>query len=237
VKKARQRRAPEEKIEVPELPGKGALAEHISKSYLARCGVPIPAGKLASTLGEAQAFAAENGFPVVLKLQSPALSHKTDAGAVILGLSNAQSLAEAWARLEKIGATTSLPVDGVLVEAMARSGVEMLVGGRRDPDWGPVIVVGLGGIWAEALKDIRLLPADLEPDEIEAEIGKLKGARILRGMRGSGPRDVAAVARIASRVGALLRARPEIREIDINPVTVYARGEGAMALDALIVAG
>lgn len=222
-------------ISAAPLPGTGTLPEHISKAYLRALGIPVPPGVLAATFDEARNFVARHGYPVALKLQSGKLSHKSDAGAVILGLRDDNGLLAAWKRLEEIAATLKLETDGVLVEAMAAPGVEMIVGGKRDAAWGPVVMVGLGGIWAEALKDARVLPADLTETEIEAELRKLKGARILAGMRGSAERDVQAVARIAATLGALLRARPEIREIDLNPVTVYARGEGALALDALIV--
>jgi acyl-CoA synthetase (NDP forming) len=235
VAKTRSRPAPPA-LAAPALPSSGTLTEHVGKSYLARLGVPVPNGTLARDLAGAKAFAAANGFPLALKLQAAALPHKTEAGAVILDVADAKSLAAAWKRLEDVADRARIAPDGVLVEAMAKPGLDMIVGGRRDPAWGPVVVVGLGGIWAEALRDVRVLPPDLAPAEIEAELARLKGARLLDGMRGMPPRDVAAVAGIAALVGALLRARPEIREIDLNPVRVFARGEGALALDALIVA-
>ena len=118
---------------------------------------------------------------------------------------------------------------------MAKRGVETIVGARRDPQWGPVAMVGLGGIWAEALGDIRILPIGLDEDEIVVEIGKLRGAKLLAGMRGAKPADVAALARAVRLVGTIIAAGPEIAEIDINPFTVFGEGEGALALDALIV--
>jgi acyl-CoA synthetase (NDP forming) len=229
-------RPPSAAPRAPALPVAGTLPEYLAKPYLDALGLPVPRGRLARRIAEANAFADEIGFPVALKLQSKGLPHKSDAGGVILDVDDPGSLRVAWARLEGVAARAKVVADGVLVEEMAKPGVEMIVGGRRDPEWGPVIVVGLGGIWAEALGDVRVLPPDLAPAEIEAELSKLKGARVLAGMRGMPPRDVAAVARIAEAVGALLRARPEIREIDLNPVTVYGKGEGALALDALIVA-
>ena len=118
---------------------------------------------------------------------------------------------------------------------MAPRGLEMIVGARRDRDWGPVTLVGLGGIWTEALHDVRLLPVGLDLDEITDELGKLRAAPLLRGMRGEPARDVTALAMVVQRIGALLAARPDIQEVDLNPVTVYAAGQGALALDALIV--
>jgi len=121
----------------------------------------------------------------------------------------------------------------MLVETMAPRGVEMIVGARRDPAWGPVLLVGLGGVWTEALDDVRLMPADLTAAQVAAEIVALKGARLLRGLRGAPAVDIAAIAAVVTRVGALMRARPEITEIDINPLVAYP--DRVLALDALIV--
>jgi acyl-CoA synthetase (NDP forming) len=155
---------------------------------------------------------------------------------VALNIADAQALEAAWTRMmdRVAGAQPGLTFDGVLIERMGTPGVELIVGARRDPEWGPVMMVGLGGIWTEALNDVRLMPANLSRERIVAEIGRLKGARVLQGLRGSAPVDVAAVAEIAVRIGALMRARPEISEIDINPLVAYR--QGVLALDALIVA-
>src|SRR5262249_14044428 len=110
---------------------------------------------------------------------------------------------------------------------------EMVVGGRRDAAWGPVTLIGLGGIWIEALDDVRLMPADLAREEIVLEVSKLKGACVLRGGRGLPPADVEAAADVAARIGALLRGRPDVVEVDINPLVVYPKG--VLALDALVV--
>jgi acyl-CoA synthetase (NDP forming) len=118
---------------------------------------------------------------------------------------------------------------------MARPGVEIILGARGDPDWGPVLVVGLGGIWAEALHDVRTLPPDLAPEDIAKELLKLKGAVLLRGYRGAPALDIDAVSEMAAQLGAFVMAHPEVAEVDLNPVVVHARGKGAIALDALIV--
>jgi acyl-CoA synthetase (NDP forming) len=220
----------------PPLTGGGTLTEYASKAYIARLGIPVPTGMLVGDLRDATQAAAAIGFPVALKLQAAALPHKNDVGAVLLGINDDTQLAHAWAKLQQVGSRyPDLASDGVLVEAMAPRGLEMIVGARRDPDWGPVTLVGLGGVWAEALHDVRVLPVDLDLEEISEEIGKLRGAPLLRGMRGEAARDVAALATTVQRIGSLLAAQPEIREIDLNPVTVYDAGEGVLALDALIV--
>ena len=224
-----------------DLPGlqlpRGTVPEHLSKQALAAAGIPVPLGELARDLAAAQAAAARLGFPVVLKAQSATLSHKSDAGGVVLNLADADALSAGWSRLHADLARNApgLALDGVLVERMAARGTELIVGARNDPDWGPVVLVGLGGIWAEALRDVRLLPPDLSVEAIAAELGKLKGAALLRGVRGSPALDVMAAADIVRRIGALVHAMPEIAEIDVNPVVLYSDGQGALALDALIV--
>jgi acetate---CoA ligase (ADP-forming) len=230
-------RRPPPAANAPGLPVGVTLPEHRSKAYLADFGIPMPRGRLAVTVTEAAAVAAEIGYPVALKVQASALTHKTDAGGVVLGVSDAARLAEDWASMADNvkRRQPDIAIEGVLVEAMAASGLEMIVGARRDPDWGPVIVVGLGGIWAEALHDVRLLAPDLNATEIETEIRRLKGAKLFDGLRGQPARDVEALVKIVSRLASLICARPEIREIDLNPVVVFARGAGALPVDALII--
>lgn len=227
-------RAPAVALKTPPLPAGTVLPEHASKSYLAACGIAVPRGRLARTLDEARDVAASAGFPVALKLQSADLSHKSDIGGVILGVAEA-GVPEAWRKLEGLAQERSLPLDGILVEAMAGGGLECIVGARRDAAWGPIVLVGLGGIWTEALNDVRLLPPDLDLAEIAAELRQLKGVKLFAGLRGAPACDVTALAAIVARVGALMLARPEITEIDLNPVAVFAQGQGAVALDALIV--
>ena len=205
--------------------GPATLTEYASKTYIAGLGIRIPHGRLVGNLLDATEAAAATGFPVALKLQAAALPHKSDAGAVLLDIRDDTQLAHAWAKLQQLGSShADLAIDGILVEAMAPRGLEMIVGGRRDQDWGPVTLVGLGGIWAEALDDVRILPVGLDVEEISEEIGRLRAAPLLRGMRGEAARDVTALAMVVQRVGALLAARPEIQEVDLNPVVVYAAG-------------
>ena len=225
-----------EPIATPELPRRGTLSEHESKICLGRLGVGMPKGALARDVAQAKEIAARIGYPVVLKAQAAALAHKSDAGGVALNIADADALDAAWRRVtESVAARQpGLALDGLLVEEMAPRGVELIVGARRDPQWGPVLMVGLGGIWTEALDDVRLMPADTPHDGIMAELYQLKGARLLDGFRGSAPVNVRAIADVAVSVGALMRSRPEISEIDINPLMAYR--DRVLALDALIVA-
>ena len=214
----------------------GTIPEYRAKALLSHFGLRAPRGGMATSLEEAREIAARIGYPVVLKAQSADLSHKSDAGGVVLGLANEAALHEGWTRLHGNVALAmpDLVLDGVLVEAMSPRGVELIIGAKNDPDWGPVLLVGLGGVFAEALKDARILPAGLSAATIADEIGKLKGAALLKGFRGDQPRDIAAAAELAASVGRFILAHPEVAEIDINPVLVLPEGEGALALDALI---
>src|SRR5690606_30783142 len=143
-----------------------------------------------------------------------------------IGIPDEAALRAAWTGIEASVARTrpKLALDGMLVEAMARPGLEMMVGAQRDPHWGPVLMVGLGGVFIEALRDVRLLPADVTPAEVEAELARLRSARLLGPFRGRPARDVGALARAVALVGALMRANPGVAEIDINPLLVHASG-------------
>ncbi len=215
----------------------GVVPEYRSKQLLAKIGVPFPAGRMAKTLEEAVAIARELGYPVALKAQSADLSHKSDAGGVVLGLDSADSLAAGWNRLAANIARhrPGLVLDGVLVEAMGKRGLELIVGARNDPQWGAVVLVGFGGVTAEITRDAILLPPDLPPASIIRELDRLKGSPLLHGYRGSPALDVQALAQVVSRLGLLVQQSPRIREIDLNPVVLHPRGEGVVALDALML--
>lgn len=215
----------------------GIVPEYRAKEILAPLGIPFARGALAVDIDDAIAIAERVGYPVALKVQSGDISHKSDVGGVLLGVDGPQALRTAWMQLGsnvKRHVPTAV-VDGVLVEAMGERGLEMIVGARNDPQWGPVILVGFGGVAAELMHDVRLLPHDLPRDAVIREIGLLKGAPLLNGFRGEPARDIGALADIVVRLGALLQSEPGIREIDLNPVVVYPDGRGVLALDALML--
>ena len=214
----------------------GVIPEYSAKDILARAGLRMPQRRFVTDLDGALAAAGAVGFPVALKVQSPALSHKTNVGGVILGLKDGDDLRAGWDRLHAnlAKAAPGVVIDGVLVEAMANKGLELILGARRDPDWGAVLAIGLGGIFTELLKDVRLIPTDLTRSEIEKVLRSLKGAALLDEFRGTPARDVDAVVDSILSLGVFVRAHPEVEEIDINPLMVFAKGEGALALDALI---
>ncbi|WP_338467531.1 acetate--CoA ligase family protein [Novosphingobium sp. ZN18A2] len=215
----------------------GVIPEYRAKELLAPAGIAFPKGQFAASADEAAAAADAVGYPVAMKAQAAALGHKSDAGGVLLNLADADAVRTAFRQIfENVAAySKSIRLDGVLIEAMGKRGMEMIVGAKNDPEWGPVILAGFGGVTAEILQDVRLLPADMTEAGVVAELMKLKNAALLSGYRGSPALDVAALAKLIVRLGQVLRAEPSIREIDLNPVILHAEGEGVVALDALML--
>jgi acyl-CoA synthetase (NDP forming) len=218
--------------------GKGAQPEWLGKKVLAAAGIRVPDGELARTADEAIMVAKRIGYPVVLKAQAAALSHKTEAGGVILNLADESAVRAAWDRLvENVKrAAPGIALDGALVEKMSPKGIELMVGAKRDPGWGTVLLLGLGGIWVEVLGDVKLLPVGADEKQIVEALHNLRTAKLLAGFRGAPPADIAAVAQVVMAIGRLMQTVPELTEIDVNPLMVHAKGQGATALDALIVA-
>jgi acetate---CoA ligase (ADP-forming) len=226
---------------IPGLPklGRGAQPEWLGKKLLAAAGIRIPDGALARTADEAATLAKQIGYPVVLKAQAASLSHKTEAGGVALDLTDEAAVRAAWdTTMRNVKhAAPNTKLDGVLIEKMSPRGIELMVGAKRDPGWGTVLLLGLGGVWAEALGDVQVLPETADKLQIIEALGKLRAAKLLVGMRGAPPADLTAVADVVLAIGGLMQRVSEISEIDINPLTVHGKGEGATALDALIVVG
>jgi acyl-CoA synthetase (NDP forming) len=220
-------------------PANGLYAEYQGKAWLKAAGIAVPRGALARSADEAVAIAEGLGWPVVIKAQASSLPHKSDVGGVIVGLADAAALRAGWAKLmdslatHRPDLTLGETLDGVLVEAMGPRGLELVVGARNDPAWGPVILVGLGGVWIEALRDVRLIPPDLAVPDIVAELQRLKAAPLLAGIRGAAGVDLNAVAEAVAAIGAQMRANPLIAEIDVNPLVAYP--DRVLALDALVV--
>jgi acyl-CoA synthetase (NDP forming) len=224
----------------PGLPklGKGAQPEWLGKKILSTAGIRVPDGELARTADDAAAVAKRIGYPVALKAQAAALTHKTEAGGVMLNLADEATLRAAWATMQQniTRAAPGVTLDGCLVERMSPKGLELMIGAKRDPAWGTVLLLGLGGIWVEALGDVQFLPVDADQTQIIEALGRLRTAKLLTGFRGAPPVDVDAVSKAVLAIGALMRATPAIVEIDVNPLMVHAKGQGVTALDALIVA-
>jgi acyl-CoA synthetase (NDP forming) len=222
---------------VPKL-GKGTQPEWLSKKILCAAGIRVPDGALARAPDDAVAVAKRVGYPVALKAQAAALPHKSEAGGVMLNLADEAALRAAWETMQRNveRAAPGVTLDGCLVETMSPKGLELMIGAKRDLAWGTVLLVGLGGIWVEALDDVELLPVDADEAQVVEALHKLRAAKLLTGFRGAPPVDVEAVAKAALALGRLMQTTPDIVEIDVNPLMVHAEGQGATALDALIVA-
>ena len=215
-------------------PGLRALSERESLERLAAAGLPVTPWRWAAGAdGVVAAWRDLGGRPVAVKADAEGLAHKTEAGAVSLGVGDEDSLRAVVASLARRVARAGASLRGYLVEPMAPAGVELVVGGRRDPIFGPVVLVGLGGILAEVLDDVAVLLAPVPADEVRRRLERLRGAPVLRGVRGRPGVDLDALAALVSAVGRLLDQDPTIAEIDLNPVV--GSPAGVVAVDALVV--
>ncbi|MGH7097638.1 MAG: acetate--CoA ligase family protein [Stellaceae bacterium] len=222
------------------------LSEHQAGALLASYGVRRPSEALATSAEAAVAAEARIGGAVALKVQSPAITHKTEAGAVALGIKGEAAVREAYRAVlaRAAAARPDAAIDGVLVQQMAPPGIEMILGVTRDPDpvsghgagFGPMLMVGLGGIHVEVLRDAVFAPVPIGPAEALALIGELKGAALLDGVRGAPPADRAALAELMAQISNFAADHAEeIEEIDLNPVIVHPEGQGLSVVDMLIV--
>jgi acetate---CoA ligase (ADP-forming) len=193
---------------------------------------------LVTSAEEAVVAAAEIGGSVALKVQSPDIAHKTEAGAVAIGVSGEVGVREAYQRVMAAAraAHPEAAIDGVLVQAMAPPGLEVILGITRDLDFGPMLMVGLGGIHVEVLRDVVFAPVPIGRDEALTLLGELKGAALLDGARGALPADRAALTELIANLSRFAADHGDlIKEIDLNPVIVHPQGQGLSVVDALIV--
>ena len=204
------------------------LSEHDSKALLREAGVPVVQGRLVTDEHDAVSALLELGGATVLKLSAESIQHKSELGAVILDLRTEPSVREAYAALAVLASTHR---GHVLAERMEESAVELLVAARRDGVV-PFLTVGLGGIWAELLDDMAVVPLPATPGRVELALLSLRGARVLTGGRGREALDVSAAAALAARIGEVLLQR-ELALIECNPV--LAKTDGALVLDALVM--
>ena len=218
----------------------GPLSEAASKAILRAYGLPINEEALATDAAQATAIARELGGAAALKICSPDIAHKTEAGAIRLGVEGDDAVRRAYR--EVVAAARAFKADarieGVLVSRMAPRGVELILGTTRDPVFGPVVVAGIGGIHVEVLRDLAYRIAPLDHAQARAMLKELRAAAVLAGVRGQPPRDIEALADAIVRVSWLaLDLRDDIAELDINPLVALADGQGALVVDALIVKG
>jgi acetate---CoA ligase (ADP-forming) len=211
----------------------GNVVEYKGKEILKELGICVPNGRLAKNAEEAIVIANEISYPVVVKAQAAKLAHKTDSGGVLLNIKNDRQLKTTFTKMSKDMAELGVDIDGLLIESMETPALEIVIGARRDKQWGTVVLVGVGGIWIETLKDYCLITPDLGIDAIIESIYSLKSTALLKGVRGSKAVDVNAIAQVVMKIGDLIVSNDRISEIEINPL--IARHEGVLALDALIV--
>ena len=238
----RQRSEKAARVERPQaramLAGKTAdIAEFEAKRILAEYGIPVTQEALATSEAEALASAKRIGYPVAIKVQSPDISHKTEAKAVRLGIADEQALKRAYAevlanaRVYKADAK----IDGVLVQQMVRGGTEAILGITNDPLFGPAVMFGLGGIFAEVLKDVAFRLAPVTPSVAREMISEIRGYPLLAGARGKAPADLDALDDAIVKLSALaVDLEDHLAELDINPLFVMEKGQGVVAADALI---
>ena len=215
--------------------GRNALLAPEAKAVADAYGIAVPGEALASSAQEASARATEIGFPVALKIVSPDVLHKSDAGGVVTGVDSAEAAAEAYERiLANVRAhVPDARVTGVQVQAQVTSGHEVIIGATTDGTFGKIIAFGLGGVLVEVLRDVTFRLAPTSPDEARAMLGDLKAAAVLRGARGGVVADEDALADLVSRLSDLVTDFPEIAEADLNPV--FAGPDGAVAADVRLV--
>jgi len=215
--------------------GRNLLNEVEAKSLLADAGVPVVTTLLATSADQAVTMAEQMGYPVVLKIVSPDITHKSDVGGVKVGLPDSAAVRNAF---NEIGANArkavpNASISGVAVQPMATEGTEVIIGMTTDAHFGPVMMFGLGGIMVEVLKDVSFRIVPLTERDASQMIDEITGSKILDGVRGQPPADKQALCDAILKVAGFVDAHPEVTELDLNPMLVYA--DGAIAVDARIV--
>lgn len=208
-----------------------------ARAVLEAYGIPTPKDRLATSPDEAARFAAQIGFPVALKLASPDILHKTEVGGVLLNVSDEAAAREGWQDIvtRARAAHPKADIRGVQVQQMVTGGQEVILGVKRDPVFGPLVMFGLGGVYVEALADVSFRLAPLSRRDAEEMIGEVRSAKLLEGLRGAPPADRAALVEAIVRLGQLAADCPEIEELDVNPLMTLPAGQGALAVDARII--
>jgi len=214
------------------------LVERDAKKVLSLYGIPVTSEILATDAAAAVSAAEKIGYPVVLKIESPDIAHKTEAGGVRLNVLDAAAVRSGYSQIIENARTYNAHAEiaGVLVQEMVAGGRELILGMSKDADFGPAIAVGLGGIFVEVLKDVTLGVPPLTERDRRSMLARLRGAAILDGTRGAGPADIDAVVDILGKFSQLcIDLQDVVSEIDINPMLVFERGQGARVVDCLIV--
>ena len=215
--------------------GRSILTEFESKKILKQAGIPVVETKLAKTQKEAVSLSQKIGFPVVLKIVSPDVIHKSDSGGVKLSLNNVTEVKKAYDEiLKKVKKQyPDAVIHGVSVQKMIQPGTEVIVGTSKDPQFGPVIMFGLGGIFVELLKDVSFRVIPVEQRDAQEMIKEIKGYPLLQGYRGKEPASLSALVEIILKISKLMEENPQIKELELNPIFAYRNK--AVAVDARII--
>jgi acyl-CoA synthetase (NDP forming) len=212
-----------------------SLLENEAKAVCMEYGIPVTRFELAGSEGEATKYADAIGYPVVLKIVSPDIIHKSDVGGVIVNLKNAKEVGNAYKQiLSNVRKhIANAKIVGMLVQEMAPASTEVIVGSIKDPQFGPALMFGLGGVFVEVLKDVTFRIAPVNEEEAHEMIEEVKAYPLLKGYRGSPPADINAIVKIILATSKLVMEHEEIKELDLNPIMVYEKG--AKAVDARII--
>ena len=217
------------------LEGRKALLETEAKTICMEYAIPVTKFKLARIESEAAEFAEELGFPVVLKIVSPDIIHKSDAGGVMVNLKSNVEVQDAYRKIlenaKKYKATAKIA--GVLVQEMAPQSTEVIIGAIKDPQFGQTLMFGLGGIFVELLKDVTFRIAPITREDAHEMVTEVKAYPLLKGYRNTPPADIDAIINILLSTSKLIMDYPEIKELDLNPIMAYA--DGAKTVDARII--
>lgn len=211
------------------------LTEVEAKEIMQSAGVPVVETRLAKTKEEALQLAEQIGFPIVAKIVAPDITHKSDAGGVRIGITDQLEMGEAWDDLMANAQTASpgSPIHGVAVQPLAPSGTEVIIGGSQDPQFGPVVMFGLGGVFVEILKDVSFRIVPISENDASEMITDIKSYKVLEGYRGNAAADTSAIQKALVATSNLLEGNPDIAELDLNPIFAY--GDGILAVDARII--
>ena len=221
-------------VEQARAQGRTLLSEVEAKQLLGEAGIPVIETRLAKTKEEAASIASELSYPVALKIASPQITHKSDAGGVKLGLTSASDVSSAYDEIVAAvkRAEPNATIDGVSVQRMAQPGVEVIAGMTTDAQFGPVLMFGLGGVLVEVLKDVAFRVVPITKRDASQMMHELQGFPLLQGYRGQEPADLDALQELLLKLSAFVEAHPELEELDLNPVFAYPKG--AVAVDARI---
>jgi acyl-CoA synthetase (NDP forming) len=217
--------------------GRSILTEIEAKELLKQAGISVVDTRLATTKEEALSISQQLGFPVVMKIASPDVTHKSDAGGVKLDLKTAKQVGKAYDDILKAikKQYPEAKIQGVSVQKMARPGVEVIIGMSKDAQFGPVIMFGLGGILVEILKDVSFRIVPITRRDAREMIREIKGYPVLEGYRGQEAVDVANLEELILKVSSFVEQHPEVEELDLNPIFAYS--DGAVAVDARVILG